>query len=107
MRQRGRKSGAVLSVVLDVGRQLPAKPPAELSDAQAQVWRDVVGSMRPDWLTRAAFPVLIEYCRHVCRARLLEVQIAHFETEWTGVPGGLERLESGALCSMGSQFGWG
>ena len=85
MRQRGRKSGAGLAVVVDVGRQMPAKPPAELTDAQAAVWRDVVGSMRSDWLVRGAFPVLIQYCRHVCRARLLEAQIAHFETEWTGV----------------------
>ena len=49
--------------------------------------------MRSDWLVRGAFPILIEYCRHVCRARLLEAQIAHFETEWTGIPGGLERLD--------------
>jgi len=26
-------------------------------------------------------------------ARLLEAQIAHFEAEWTGIPGGVERLD--------------
>ena len=54
---------------------------SELTDAQAQVWRNVVSSMSADWLIRGAFPVLIEYTRHVCRARLLEAQIAHFETQ--------------------------
>ena len=72
---------------------MPAKPPSELTDAQAAVWRDVVSSMRSDWLVRGAFPILIAYCRHVCRARLLEAQIAHFETEWAGIPGGLQRLD--------------
>ena len=82
-----------MAVVVDVGRKMPAKPPPELTDAQAQVWRDVVSSMSADWLIRGAFPVLIEYTRHVCRARLLEAQIAHFETEWAGIPGGMERLD--------------
>lgn len=93
MRQRGRKSSAGLAVVVDVGRQAPPRAPSELTDAQAAVWRDAVGSMRSDWMVRGAYPILIEYCRHVCRARLLESQIAHFETEWTVVPGGLERLD--------------
>ena len=93
MRQRGRKSGVGLAVVVDVGRKMPAKPPPELTDAQAAVWRDCVASMEADWLTRAAFPILIEYCRHVCRARLLEAQIAAFEVEWTRIESGLERFD--------------
>jgi hypothetical protein len=46
-----------------------------------------------NWLTRAAHPILIAYCRHACRSRLLEIQIAQFELEWTRVEGGLERLD--------------
>jgi hypothetical protein len=42
---------------------------------------------------RAAFPVLIEYTRHVCRARLLEAQIERFQIEWTKVEGGLDRFD--------------
>ncbi|WP_194475577.1 hypothetical protein [Bradyrhizobium sp. CCBAU 53338] len=72
---------------------MPAQPPAELTDAQAMIWRDAVGSMPGNWLTRAAHPILIAYCRHACRARLLEMQIAQFEVEWTRVDGGLERLD--------------
>jgi hypothetical protein len=88
MRQRGRKPLGL--VTLTPAR--PAPPPAELSDAQAQVWRDVAASMASNWMTRAAQPVLVAFCRHVCRARLLELQIAAFEVEWTRVEGGLQRL---------------
>jgi hypothetical protein len=92
--KRGPKSqSALATVVVDAGRQMPARPPAELTDAQAMVWRDTVASMPGDFATRAAFPILIAYCRHVCRNRLLEMQIAKFEPEWTSVDGGLERLD--------------
>src|SRR3954468_13486757 len=93
MRKRGRRSSAELtSVVIDAGRCIPSSPPSELTDAQATVWRDVVGSLPDNWLTRAAHPILIAFCRHTCRARLVEMQIARFEIEWVGVDGGLERL---------------
>ena len=94
MRHRGRKSSAALStVVIDAGRQMPALPPAELTDAQAVVWRDVIGSLPGGWLTQAAHPILVAFCRHVCRARMLERQIARLEPEWTRLDSGLERLD--------------
>jgi hypothetical protein len=101
MAQRGRKSAAQLStVVIDVDRQpAPISPPAELTDAQAAVWRDVVGSAPASLFRRAVFPILIAYCRHACRVRLLEMQVALFQPEWTKVEGGLERLDKLlALC---------
>ena len=94
MRQRGKKSAENLAtIIVDVGRRLPPPPPSELSDPQAAVWRDVVGSLPGHWFTRAAYSVLISHCRHVCRSRLLEAQIRLFELEWVKVPGGLERLD--------------
>ncbi|WP_338692024.1 hypothetical protein V5279_37935 [Bradyrhizobium sp. 26S5] len=90
----GRKSqNELATIVVGAGKRMPSPPPAELTDAQAMVWRDSVGSMPGEWLTRAAYPILIAYCRHACRARLLEMQIAKFEPEWTRVDGGLERLD--------------
>ena len=94
MRQRGRKSSSELAtIVIEAGERTPAPPPPELTDAQATVWRDVVSSLPGDWFTRAAHPILIAFCRHVCRARLLEMQILRFEIEWIDVDGGLERLD--------------
>jgi hypothetical protein len=76
MRKRGRVSSAELAtVVVDAGRCMPASPPPELTDAQATIWRNVVGSLPNDWFTRAAHPILVSYCQHVCRAQLLEKQI--------------------------------
>jgi hypothetical protein len=92
--KRGRTSSSELSTVLiDAGRRMPPSPPPELSDAQTKIWLDVVGSLPGDWFTRAAHPILIAFCRHVCRARLLEMQIAQFEPEWMSADGGLERLD--------------
>jgi hypothetical protein len=93
MKQRGRKSPLDLSTVVVGARQMPPRPPAELTDAQADVWRSVVASLRGDWMSPAAYPVLIEYCRHVCRARLLQSQIEQFELEWVRTEGGLERFD--------------
>jgi hypothetical protein len=94
--KRGRKSHNQLLIEdlsLGVRYRRPPQPPPELTDAQAQVWRDAVASMPATWLTRGARHLLVEYTRHVCRARLLEAQIAAFETEWAKAPGGLERLD--------------
>jgi hypothetical protein len=75
----------------DFDRPLPPPVPSELTDAQGAVWRDTVGSLPGYWLTRAAFPILIAYCRHVCRARLLEMEISRFDAEWVAV---------GAACNV-------
>jgi hypothetical protein len=97
MAKRGRKSAADLALidmpVVDVSRQMPPSPPNALTEPQAQVWRDAVSCMPGDWLKRGAHAVLIEYCRHVCRAGLLEQEIAHFQQEWIAAAGGLERLD--------------
>ncbi len=98
--KRGRQSVVELATLpVSVTGKPKHNPPSELTDAQAQVWRDVVASVDgAKWLTRANYPVLIEYVRHVCRARTLESQIARFQTEWVKVEGGLERFDR--LLSM-------
>ena len=101
MNKRGRKSLAEISTVLmNVDRRpLQLSPPTELTDSQADVWRDVVESLPAILFKRAIYPILAAYCRHACRARLLEMQVAQFEPEWARVEGGLERLDKlSALC---------
>jgi hypothetical protein len=68
MAQRGRKSAASLSIVSVLGNERPA-PPEDLTDEEAKEWRAIVGRMPADWFTRENFPLLVEYCRHVVRAR--------------------------------------
>src|ERR1044072_9909193 len=81
MGTRGRKSAAELSVAPFTSPRVSLGPPVELTDAQAAVWRDAVASMRNGQLTRGAFPILIAYCRHVCRARTLENLIDGFSID--------------------------
>jgi hypothetical protein len=93
MAKRGRVSGAELSVVVDLSRRPPPPPPSELPPSQAETWRNTMGSVPSDYISRAAYPVLIELCRHVDRGRMLEGLIASFQSEWAAVDGGVERLD--------------
>lgn len=93
MKQRGRKSSGALTanpVLIETRR--PA-PPSDLGEAEAEVWKDTVGTMPSGWFSRAQYPVLIAYCRHTARAAQLAGLIAQFEPEWLGVDGGLQRLD--------------
>ena len=59
--KRGRKSANELTtLVVDVGKQMPARAPAELTDAQAAVWRATAAALTSEWLTRAAYPILTD-----------------------------------------------
>jgi hypothetical protein len=46
---------------------------------------------RPHHDKLQGYPILIQYCRHVARSRLIEEKIRAFELEWTSAAGGLER----------------
>ena len=93
--RRSRAEWALMGVALvDISRKMPPAPPAELSDPQACVWRDVMASLPATWLPRGGHAVLVEFCRRVCRSRLLEGEIARFDAEWiNSAPLGLERLD--------------
>jgi hypothetical protein len=93
MGRRGRVSGAELSVVVDLSRRRPPPPPSELPPTQAETWRNVMGSVPSDYISRAAYPVVIELARHIDRGRMLEGLIASFRPEWVGEAGGVERLD--------------
>jgi hypothetical protein len=91
MGSRGPRSSAELGrlTVIEVRRP---KPPAELTEAEAAIWRDVVGCMPGDWFPRSTHPILANYCRHVARAAMLAEQINRFEPEWLAAEGGPQRL---------------
>jgi hypothetical protein len=75
MKRRGRRSVASLAVVTPLPHERRPPPPAELTEAQATVWRDTVSTMPPGWFRHESFPVLTAYCRHVVRARRLDAEI--------------------------------
>jgi hypothetical protein len=67
--KRGRESSADFSVIPGLPRR--PEPPAELTEEQAQEWREVVGRMPSDWFRREVFPLLVQFCRHVVSARFV------------------------------------
>lgn len=77
---RGRAPSASLSVVPTVVEVVPrAKPPSELSDEQAEVWRAIVNRMPADWFPRETHEMLAQYSRHAVNARRVAQLIAAAE----------------------------
>jgi len=113
MGQRGPKSAAHLSVVVDPAVLEPTerpRPPAELDDEAAEVWRSVVGRMPCDWFGAECFPILSSYCRLTCRARRLAQMIGDLQRAGEldpGKHGGLMRTElavSRTLATLASSL---
>lgn len=87
MQQRGRKSTAQLSVVAGTIDGRP-KPPADLSQDQAEIWHRVVSSEAADFFRTATLQhLLADYCRHSVRGAWLEAEIA-------------EAVAPGSECSL-------
>jgi hypothetical protein len=113
MRQRGRKSAVSLSVVAALPGQQRPEPPLELTDDEAEEWRGIVGRLTPDWFTRETHAQLVNYCRHVVKARFIARLIKDYEPEWAMSDEGLQRLdklthmaerESRAIASLGTKM---
>jgi hypothetical protein len=80
MKQRGRTSGAALSVV--AGTAIDGRPPApsDMTDFQREVWDRTVGNEAADVFRTAALQQLLrEYCRHVESAHRVSALIALIE----------------------------
>jgi hypothetical protein len=92
--KRGRPSASDRSLVVHFGRPPPPEPPAELTEAQAAIWRSTVTSLPGDWIERGGLSILVEFTRRVVRSQQLEQQIREFDPEWiNNHAGGLERFD--------------
>ena len=97
MGQRGRTSGAALSVV--AGTAIDGRPPApsDLTPFQREVWERTVANEAADVFRTAALQQLLkEYCRHVETADRLSKQVDRWTDEGSNV--GLEELEKLLRC---------
>lgn len=110
MGNRGRPSHASLSVVSN--GQIDAiqrpRPPEELNHEQAVVWREIVDRLPADWFQRENYPLLVQYCRHVSRARMISEAIEAAQTEFDGATLakllGAEEVQSRALASLATRM---
>jgi hypothetical protein len=82
MRQRGRKSVAALSAVPVLPGQQKPEPPEELAAEEAEEWRAIVARLPYDWFPRETHGQLVNYCRHVVRANVIDRLIKSFKPEW-------------------------
>jgi hypothetical protein len=79
MAQRGRKSADALAL-LSPARVLETiqrpEPPYDLTDEQADVWRQIVSGLPADWFPRETHTLLVQYCRHAVAAKRIAQLIA-------------------------------
>ena len=80
IRKRGRKSVAELMINAGPdGRVVRPDAPYNLDDPlEVAVWNSVVNSMPADFFSPAAFPLLIQYCRHCVASDRVAMLIAAF-----------------------------
>lgn len=92
---RGRKKAlTVIPGGFGTGRP---PPPVELSDRQAQIWRDVVETEAAElFATAATKNLLVDYCRHRETGESYSVLIESFDRDWIKTEDGLNRFR--ALC---------
>ena len=80
MGQRGRTSGAALSVVAGTAIDGRPRAPSDLTEFQQDVWERIVGSEPADFIRSAASQQLLkEYCRHVESAHRVSSMIGLIE----------------------------
>lgn len=94
MRKRGPKSTADLTVVHGSFGGRP-EAPSELTDRQAEIWRETVGSEPADFFDTAALrAILADYCRHRESGEQVSQVIGTFKPEWLKNEEGAKRYKS-------------
>ena len=92
MGARGKQSSAAL-VVPDVARDQRLAAPVHLSDAEREVWIELVNDQPADAFTVAHIPLIEQYCRHVIQSRLLSDEMLNFDRAWLSDDDGLKRYD--------------
>lgn len=91
MAKRGRKSGASLGVVVtSLPQRMP--PPPNLTEAQARVWRSVVGSKAVGYFDAATGPLLEAYCGTVASADVISGVVDRFDMSELSEPDSLRQF---------------
>jgi hypothetical protein len=84
MQKRGRKSAASVETnVIEGAFGQRAQPPAEMTAAEAEIWREIVASEAIEFFNTAALRALLkDYCRHRAAADKITEVINLFQTDW-------------------------
>jgi hypothetical protein len=83
MAKPGRRSSADAAVVITGAFGKRPDPPSELTERQAQIWRETVASEPADFFSTAALrSLLADYCRHRQSAQDVSEIINVFQPDW-------------------------
>jgi hypothetical protein len=91
----GKKSSAELATIapLEINPETRLMPFLHLSDAERQVWLEVVNDQPASAFTQVHAPLLETYARHVVLGRILADEIANFDRAWLADAEGLKRYD--------------
>ena len=95
MNQRGRKSAAAqAAVVIAGGFGTRPEPPTDLTERQAEIWREIVSSEDPNFFNTGALRgMLSEYCRHREASEGISKIINSFDPQWLKANEGAKRYK--------------
>jgi hypothetical protein len=106
MQQRGRKSAdsvTLAAIATPIGNAQRLAAPVHISDAEMQVWQEVVNDQPAASFTPVHSPLLELYCRHIVQARILADELSHFDRAWMADEDGLKRYDR--LLAMSEREG--
>ena len=91
----GKKSSAELLTIApqEMHPEERLMPFMHLSDAERQVWLEVVNDQPANAFTQVHAPLLENYCRHVVLGRILSDEISNFDRGWLADEEGLKRYD--------------
>jgi ElaB/YqjD/DUF883 family membrane-anchored ribosome-binding protein len=93
MGTRGRQSAAALTVAGQINGISRLAPPAGLTQAQRNVWLEVVNSKPADWFGTEHIAILKRYVQAVVTAEIIDQQLEAFDPAWLLEDDGLKRYE--------------
>jgi len=95
MNQRGRRSAAAqAAVVIAGGFGTRPEPPTDLTERQAEIWREIVSSEDPNFFNTGALRgMLSEYCRHREASEGISKIINSFDPQWLKANEGAKRYK--------------
>ena len=110
MAQRGRKSADSLTVVpfVDVAQKKPIDPPKYLTAEQKDIWKTIVGGMKPGQFPIATLPLLEVYVGCVARTRAVAQQLREVnpttDLKRFRALAAMQCRESMLLCSLSTRL---
>lgn len=93
MGARGRKSAVETTSISSKVDGKIMLPPEGMSQAETDVWLDVLRCLPLDFIARESAELLAGYCRHAVSTRDISTMIARFNPKWLRVDGGIARYE--------------